>query len=205
VACETCVGQYNHPGDDGAQTWNDFEYFADVDEKMCLFEFNGGGPVWELFFAALDAGWHLSPTYNQDNHGADWGSKNDRRSALLLPELDSASLRAAMLERRSFVSMDKNASLTLMADGDCWMGSILSGYSSLTIDVEARDADSSDGFISLSIYGPAGALLETHDCGGAQECSAQLTIPVSSPTYAVARAEQTDGDYLVSAPIWVEP
>ena len=41
---------------------------------------DGSGPVWELFFAALDAGWHVSPMLNQDNHLEDWGTASDARS-----------------------------------------------------------------------------------------------------------------------------
>ncbi|MDP8254870.1 MAG: hypothetical protein P9M14_03905 [Candidatus Alcyoniella australis] len=205
VACEECVGQFNHPGSDPYQTWEDFDYFPEVDQNMNLFEFNGGGDVWELYFLALDNGWHVSPTYNQDNHGADWGTKNDRRSGLYLDGLTRGALYEAMDQRRSFMSYDLNASLRMMAQDTCWMGSILKGHSELLLDLEAIDDDETDGFDRIEIYGPQLELLETIDCLDETFCTAQLDFAVSEATFFVAKAIQTDGDWLVAAPIWVEP
>lgn len=205
VACETCIGQFNHPGDDETMDWNDWEYFPEVDRKMNFYEFNGGGPTWEMFFEVLDAGWRVSPVYNQDNHGADWGSKNDRRAGYFLEELTRESLHEAMNDRRSFMSYDKNASLRLMALDACWMGSILTGYDSLTLDAEADDLDEGDGFTTLELFGPGQTLLDTVDCGGETYCVGYWEPQITEPTYFVVRAFQTDGEWLVSAPIWVAP
>ena len=205
VDCSTCVGQFNHPGSDPTQTWNDFEYFEDVDIKMNLFEFNGGGLVWDLYFDALDAGWHISAMYNQDNHSADWGTKNDRRSGFFLSDLNRENLYEAMMARRSFMSYDKNAYIKITADTTCSMGSILSGYSNISIDVEAVDLDVDDGFDNIEIYGPDMNLLTTVDCTDQEICTDGFDFAVTEATYYVAKATQTDGEWLVSGPIWVEP
>jgi hypothetical protein len=204
VDCAGCIGQYNHPGDGVAQHWNHFEYFADVDERMTLYEFNSD-PAWDMFFQALDAGWHISPVYDQDNHGADWGTKNDNRSGLWLTALDRESLYTGMLERRSFATTDKNAAVRMMAEDTCWMGSILSGYPTVDLEVEATDTDATDSFATIELYGPAQTLLETFDCAGASPCTATFSYPVTDPTYFVARVTQTDGGVLVAAPIWASP
>lgn len=203
--CPDCITQFNHPGDDTEINWDDFEYHADVDQKMNLFEFNGSGPVWDLFFLCLDAGWHVAPTYNQDNHDADWGTKNDHRSGFYLADLSREALHQAMKDRRGFMTHDKNATLRLMGNTSCWMGSMLTGYSSLTVEAFADDPDGGDGFVSIEFFGPGQALLASIDCAGLESCQGSHTIPISGPTYLVARSIQTDGDWLVSAPIWVAP
>jgi hypothetical protein len=119
VECAEAIGQFNHPGDDPTMTWNHWEYFPDVDQQMNLFEFNGDGDTWALLFDALDAGWHVSPMYNQDNHDADWGTKNDRRSGFFLADLTREDLHDAMTVRRSFMSMDKNAYLSMKTAEEC--------------------------------------------------------------------------------------
>ncbi len=205
LMCPDCVGQFNHPVSDPLQHWNHFEYYPAVDVKMNLFEFNGGGEVWDAFFEALDAGWHISPMYNQDNHSPDWGTKNDRRSGFFMADLTREDLYQAMRDRRSFMSYDKNASITMFADETCWMGSILEGYSTLPLDVEAIDVDDLDGFASIELYGPQMELLTTVDCLDETTCAASFDIAVAGPTYFVAKATQTDGDWLVSAPIWATP
>ena len=199
------VGQFNHPYDDPFQHWNHFEYFEDVDVQMNLMEFSGTDIPWEAYVEALDAGWHVSPMYNQDNHSADWGIKNDRRSGFFMADLTREDLYEAMMARRSFMSYDKNASLRIMADETCWMGSILSGYASLTIDIEAFDADAGDGFDVVEIYGPDSTLLDTLECEGATLCTGSFDYAITESTYFVAKAIQDDTDYLVAAPIWVAP
>jgi hypothetical protein len=203
--CVECVGQFNHPGSDAGQTWNSFEPDAAADVRLALFEFNGEGPVWDLLFDALDQGWHVSPMWNQDNHSANWGIANDHRSGLFMSALTRAAVAEAMMARRTFASADRNALVRTMAADQCWMGSRLAGVSSVTIDAHAEDPDAGDGFATLELYGPGQALLESADCGGATSCDASTTVGVAGPSYVVARAVQSDGDFLVSAPIWLAP
>lgn len=205
AGCDSCIGQFNHPGDEPTQTWNDFEYQASVDDKVNLFEFNGGGDVWALFLEALDVGWHVSPMFNQDNHSANWGTANDNRSGLYMSELSRPALYEAMKARRTFATEDKNASIRMMADDICWMGSMLQGYPAITLSVFAQDADAGDGFESIELYGPGGAALGTFACNGNPSCEASFPQTISGPVWYVARAVQNDGNVLVSAPIWAQP
>lgn len=204
VGCAECVGQYNHPGDSADEHWNHFEYFADVDERMSLFEFNSEGDAWGLFFQALDNGWHVSPAWDQDNHSANWGTANDHRSGFWLATLDRDSLKDAMLRNRSFSTADRNATIRMLAEGTCWMGSVLSGYPLLALEVVADDEDG-EGFSAIELYGPAQTLLETHDCADSAPCTADFSRTVDEAGYVVARALQTDGDILIAGPIWYSP
>lgn len=202
AACQSCIGQFNHP-DMMPLKWDDFAYDPAAAQRMHLIELNNN-PVWETFFQALDAGWLLSPTHNQDNHGFNWGTADESRTGVYMAVLTGADLAEAMRARRTFASHDRNAALRLMA-GTCWMGSVLSGRSSITFTVEATDPDQDDGFAKIELFGPGAAFLEMHDCSGATICSYTTTRPVLGPTYVVARATQSDGQDLVSAPIWLNP
>jgi hypothetical protein len=205
IDCPTCITEFAHPGDEAGMTWNAFEYDAGVDENMNLFDFKGNGDTWSLYFQALDAGWHVSPAHDQDNHSANWGTADDARSGFYMSALTVDALYAAMRERRTFMTHNKDAALRLVADATCWMGSILTGYSSLSVEAEATDADPGDGYATLELFGPGGSLVASTSCGGTETCAIDDTIDVASPTYVVARAMQIDGDVLVSAPIWVAP
>jgi hypothetical protein len=85
------------------------------------------------------------------------------------------------------------------------MGSVLGGVSSLSVDVEAVDADAGDGFATIELLGPGAAVLATFDCAGASTCAATQDIAVVAATYVVARATELDGDQLAAAPIWASP
>jgi hypothetical protein len=205
AGCADCVGQFNHPGDEEGQTWGDFALVPAVDANLALFEMSGAGPTWDLLFVALDAGWHVGPQNNQDNHSANWGIANDRRSGLFMAALDRASLREAMLARRTFSSEDANANVRLLAQDTCWMGSRLAGYPQVSLRAEAADPDAGDGFATLELFGPAQAVLATVDCQAQTTCEATHDVTVTAGTYALARATQVDGQVLVSAPIWMAP
>jgi len=203
--CERCVGQLNHPGAEPGMTWNGFEWSAAAEEQMALFELNGSGPTWDLYFQALDAGWRVGPQRNQDNHRADWGTANGHRSGFFLSELSREALREAMLARRVFATEDPNASIRLLAQGSCWMGSRLSGVDLLTLSAEAVDLDADESFERIELFGPAGTLLAEVACPAAPQCTAEYRLDVESATYVVVRALQRDGDVLVSAPLWARP
>jgi hypothetical protein len=202
--CADCIGQFNHPGDSGLQDWANFKYDAATDENMNLFEFNSD-PAWDLFFQALDAGWHVSPVYNQDNHGPDWGTKNEGRAGFYMSALSRQALREAMKDRRSFATIDKDATIVLKSAEGCWMGSILQGVPSVTVSAEVADSDPTDAFTALEFWGPKATKLGGVDCAGQGTCTASLEVETAKPTYVFARALQADGHYLVSAPIWVAP
>ncbi|MGC4115518.1 MAG: hypothetical protein QM765_13130 [Myxococcales bacterium] len=206
ASCAECVGQFNHPGDEERQTWSDWEFDAAADEKIALFEFNGGGAVWDLYFVALDKGWHVSPANNQDNHSANWGTANSHRSGLFMADLTRDGLKEAMRARRTFSTEDANASIRLMGQGVCWMGSRLANVGgTLSAHVHAEDPDAAESWTSIELFGPGKTALGTQLCAPGATCSADFQVPLTGGTYLVARATQADGEVLVSAPIWAMP
>ena len=84
------------------------------------------------------------------------------------------------------------------------MGSILSGYETVILDVEAFDPDPGDGFNTIELYGPGMTFLGEVDCAGTELCVDSFDVDVAPPTYFVLKATQDDGDWLVAAPIWFE-
>ncbi|WP_135554092.1 galactose-binding domain-containing protein [Paenibacillus cymbidii] len=78
------IVQWNHPWD---ADFNGFApYDADADQVVDLMEV----PAWTnainymgYYAAALDRGWHIGPAGNQDNHQANWGTLDLRRTAVL--------------------------------------------------------------------------------------------------------------------------
>ena len=117
--------------------------------------------------------------------------------------LDLTSLYAAMSQRRTFMTTDKDATISLKA-GTCWMGSVLKGLANSTLTVVAADAGAADVFSSIELYGEKQKLLATATCK-ATSCSATFKVTSAQSPYFVARAKQKDGGLLVSAPIWLSP
>ncbi len=203
LACETCLAQFNHPGWEGQTNWDGFEYYPEVDKQMHLIEMSTWNyDPWEELFQCLDQGWHVSPTWNQDNHNKEWGTEDDHRTGAWVSELTREGFRQVMVQHRTFSTLDKTATIRMMADDVCWMGSELTGTLQASIFVEVFDSDYEDGFTVIELYGKGMELLAEFDCPGGPECTATGYANLVDDGYVIARAEQLDGDELISAPIW---
>lgn len=205
AGCSPCLGQWNHPPWPG--TFSSYQFFAQGKPAMRLMEFSGHGEwadKWKAYFGALGNGWVFSPSNNEDNHSRNWGD-SQRATGVWASELSRTALREAVLARRTFATQDDTAWIKMKADGACWMGSVLHGLGEITLEVVAQDRQAGDGFKRIDLYGTLGQVLDSKSCNGANPCTATFVRKPVEAVFWAAKATQSDGDVLVSAPIWVKP
>jgi large repetitive protein len=205
LGCESCISQFNHPSWEGQTNWNDFEYLPQVDAQMHMIEMSTWNyDPWPELFECLDAGWHVSPNWSDDTHEKEWGTLyGEPGTGAWVSELTRSGIREVMEQHRTFSTLDRNATIKLMAHEDCWMGSELQGSLSAPIDLEVFDPDAGDGFISIELYGPGMELLGEVDCLGETECAGSWDVTLTADGYLIARAIQLDDAVIISAPIWL--
>ncbi|MGG3467488.1 DUF4350 domain-containing protein [Neobacillus pocheonensis] len=121
------VGQFNHP-DMSANAFNNFKpYNKDVDKLFTMLEVGNGSGHYgyanaeNKFYSALDLGWHVAPTYGEDNHEGTWGQVN-ARTVIVADDLSQASLLHSMRNMRVYMEEDPNFTLDVLANG-YYMGS----------------------------------------------------------------------------------
>ena len=207
VAGQGGLGKFNHPNYKAwTNNWNDMEYHPDADRKMALIRVEYPDLEEPVFRTALDKGWHLAPVSSQDNHHADWGTKNDFRTGVWATSLTREGILSALLAMRTFSTNDKNASLRLQA-GPCWLGSILEPADSdeIELTIELHDADPEEGFALLELFGNHGEVLATLSVERNGDISWHPLVSLPPGGYVYLRATQNDGDHLFSAPIWRNP
>lgn len=203
------ISQLNHPG----KTFGDFAdfgfYSVAADNVVNMVEVgNGEGPVrgsgyfpsYEYYTRALDKGWHLAPTNNQDNHKGKWVNANTARTVMLAEDLTRDSLYDAMRNRRIYSTEDENLKIFYTVN-DKPMGSILSNTGSLNAKIKIEDPDLTDkiGKVSIIVNGGAVAVSKTFDSNIAEW---NLTLPEGN-TYYYVKVDQSDKDIAVTAPVWV--
>jgi hypothetical protein len=212
------VGQFNHPETSGQFLINStpFGFTADGDQAMVMCEvlntsaFSTNTSETETSRStyegacnkALEAGFHVAFSTDQDNHCANWGASYTNRTGVLIPTgttLSSASMIAAIKARRVFATMDKTSQLILTANGHV-MGERFSN--SGTLNLVANFASSSGKTVStVKIYegvpGRNGTVTQL-----STTASTTLTPAVGEHFY-YAKVTQNDGNILWSAPIWV--
>jgi hypothetical protein len=199
------IATFNHPGDKGDSTWNDFEYVPDADFRMAGVEVFNGGKSKDYFESghvarALDKGWHLGLVGAQDTHTDDWGDPNSySRTGFLLPALSTDAVRDAMLARRFYATTDANLDLSFTADGEP-MGARLNRPvgQAVTLTVDAADPDG-EPVSKVELFTNGGAL-------AGSTTGAPATFTASSgwgEAWYLVRVTQADGEKAYSSPIWI--
>lgn len=212
------VGQFNHPSSSGQFLVNGVAlgYSADGDQAMVLCEIlntsafstnttetETGRSTYEgACKKALEAGFHVAFSTNQDNHCANWGASYTNRTGVLIPNgtpLTQASFIAALKARRVFASMDKNSQLVLTANGHI-MGERFTNSGPLNLVANyASTGGQTASTVSIveGVPGRNGTPTEL-----ASSANTTVTPSVGEHFY-YAKVTQGDGKILWSAPIWV--
>ena len=206
------ISQFNHPGTTFGN-FKDFNYWDPViDSRMYMVEVgNGEGaigaggyyPSYEQYIMALDKGWHLAPTNNQDNHKGKWGNANDARDVILTDDFSEQGIYEAIRALRMYATEDKNLELTYTVNGLMMGSSITEIPDKLNVEVTVNDPDASDSIAKVEVVANSGKVAYTWD-NAAQLRSGKLSATLDpSYSYYFIRVTQKDGDLAVTSPVWV--
>ena len=206
------ISQFNHPGTTFGN-FKDFNYWDPViDSRMYMVEVgNGEGaigaggyyPSYEQYIMALDKGWHLAPTNNQDNHKGKWGNANDARDVILTDDFSEQGIYEAIRALRMYATEDKNLELTYTVNGLMMGSSITEIPDKLNVEVTVNDPDASDSIAKVEVVANSGKVAYTWD-NAAQLGSGKLSATLDpSYSYYFIRVTQKDGDLAVTSPVWV--
>ena len=205
------ISQFNHPGTTFGN-FIDFGYWnAVVDTRMYMVEVgNGEGqigaggyyPSYEQYIMALDKGWHVAPTNNQDNHKGRWGNANDARDVILTDDFTETGIYSAIRSRRMYATEDKNLEIDYTVNGNM-MGSIIDVPEKLNFEISFNDPDRTDSIAKVELVVNSGKVAYTWDSAAdLTKGSVSVELPPEY-TYYFVRVTEGDGDLAVTAPVWV--
>ena len=200
--------QFNHPGSTFG-TFDDFAHYTpEYNKNLKLIEVgNGEGLVgsngywrsYDQYTNALDKGWKLAPSNNQDNHKGKWGDANDTRTVVIADALTREAIIKAILDLRVYATEDKNQTIDFYVD-DHIMGSTIEADNDIHVKVDVADPDQHDVIQKVEIIGQGGKVLYAEE-PNANIVSLDTVLFNSSPYYYV-RVTQVDGELAVTAPVW---
>ena len=206
------LSMFNHPGTTFGD-FSDFSYWTEANDALITMVEVGNGegaigssgyfPSYEYYTRALDKGWHVSPTNNQDNHKGMWGDANTARSVVLADKNTEEHIYDAMRNNRMYATEDNNLSIYYTLDGYI-MGTVLEKEQvseTVNIVVELNDADVSD------VLGKVEVIVN----GGLSVASKNVTTNAETVTFEVLtnysyyyiKVTEADGDIAVTSPVWV--
>lgn len=196
------VSQFNHPDD----IHGDFErfdhYSPKYDAAVSLLEVAGEDGVVDCGYynLALDEGWHVAPTNNQNNHDGQWGDVSSARTVVLAKDLTEEALYAAMKDRRVYATQDSDLAISYELNGAV-MGSILPKSEKAGITVFLSDP-TDEAIGNVEVVADGGEVLVSKYVGTPAQ---MLELPVSGGySYYYLRVTQPDGDVAVTAPVWMD-
>ena len=206
------ISQFNHPGTTFGN-FKDFSYWNPViDSRMYMVEVgNGEGqigaggyyPSYEQYIMALDKGWHLAPTNNQDNHQGKWGNANDARDVILTDNFTEEGIYDAIRALRMYATEDKNLELGYTVNGLMMGSRIETVPGKLDIEVSVYDPDRTDSIAKVEVVVNSGKVAHVWD-DAAQLKNGTLSVTLAPEySYYFIRVTQKDGDLAVTAPVWV--
>lgn len=221
---DNIAAQFNHP-DMSANAFNNFmPYDQRVDKLFTMLEVGNGSGNYgyanaeKKFFSALDLGWHVAPTYGEDNHDATWG-QTMKRTVIVSSDLSQASLLHSMRNMRVYMEEDPNFTLDVSANGQ-YMGSVVDSKS-LSFDIKGSDAVAESKSMPEYNYLPASyksddrikkvELLSngTKVVDSIEPMTKDFTWKPSTTVtggqqWFVVRITQMDGEQVYSSPIWTK-
>ena len=207
---KSSVSQLNHPG----KTFGDFGdfgfYSSTTDKLVNLIEVgNGEGPVrgsgyfpsYEYYTRALDKGWHVAPTNNQDNHKKGWMTANDARTVIIAPENTKEALYQSMRDKMVYSTEDKNMTIDYKVNNQMMGATLDSDVKKLNVSIKVDDPDADDVIGKISIISNGGVEVASKNFNS-NTATWNLELDPQY-TYYYVKVEQKDKDILVSSPVWV--
>lgn len=196
------VSQFNHPD----IIHGDFErfdhYSPEYDEAISLLEIAGedGAVDCEYYHLALDKGWHVAPTNNQNNHNGQWGDASRARTVILAETLTEEALYDAMKDRRVYATQDSDLTVYYTLNGAV-MGSILPKSEEAEITVFLSDP-TDEAIGNVEVVADGGEVIDSAYVGTPAKVL-ELSVP-GGYSYYYLRVTQPDGDVAITAPVWMD-
>jgi len=205
------LSQFNHPGTTFG-TFSDFAYWSPAyDNKMVAIEVgNGEGAIesggyfasYNEYTKALDKGWHVAPTNNQDNHKGKWGNSNTARTVIITDNFTDEGLLTGLKNMSVYATEDKNLLIEYRVN-DLMMGSTISEVpeTPLEFSINIDDEDEDDIISKVEIITNGGRVAESKTFS---DNVAMWTFELPSDQgYYYVRVTQADKNIAVTAPVWV--
>lgn len=214
------IGQFNHPASSGQFQIGgvSLAYDANGADVMVLAEVMNSaafstnttqtevgrsnyGDAWNKL---LEAGYHVAPSSDQDNHCANWGLSFTNRTGVLLPSgtaLTTTAFYDALRARRVFATEDRTSQLVLTANGHVMGESFTNtGNVTLTANFASTSGQTAQRVQFFEgVPGRKGTVTQLTEGSGTYTFT-----PATGQHFYYALITQANGLRLWSAPVWVD-
>lgn len=205
---ENIIGQFNHPCDIFGR-FNNFKYDKYADNVISLIEvcngynknINKNKLSFDDYQKALDCGWHLAPSSNQDNHRENWGVANEFRTVVLCTDLNESSFYDSLKNMRVYATQDKNIKIDYTIN-DSVMGSTINNASNLYFNISVIDTDLNDKIQKIDILSNNGKVVASKQFNS-NLAKLEFKLQCLKNSFYYVKVYQKNNKVSVTAPIWI--
>ncbi len=212
----SAFGAFNHPNPSYGTNFENLQFYPQYVNAMRMMEMRNGyysGTYEPQFIQALNNGWKIGPTANQDNHEGHWGDQGNPGmggriylTGILAENLTKAEILAALRARR-FYAMEVDPpsdriELDFRVDGSP-MGSEITVGSRPLLTATANAVNGVSLFNRVELFRD-GQIIDTQILIGTTIHYEFRDMLTNGEThYYYVRVNQVDSDQAWSAPVWV--
>ena len=198
------ISQWNHPWSCGSRHLDLFQpYDEELDRITYTLELNDiempEEDVLKWYILALDAGWHIAPVGNQDNHREDWGTENGIRTGVIAKHLTPGHIYDAMKNLRVYFTGAPGIRVIYRLNGAI-QGSFTDSRQGLRLSLDGS-VEEGHRFTRVDVYGEHGRIVHRENLEG-RELHYEAELPTGERYYFVKLVRE-DNRYAVTAPVWV--
>jgi lamin tail-like protein/flagellar hook capping protein FlgD len=159
------------------------------------------------FNEALRKGYRVSPTGDQDNHNANWGSSSESRTGVLANTKSKSAILSAMAARRTYATQDHNAVVQFSADGHA-LGEAFTATQGIRIAIEVSDPDLADAIAQIDLFrgitGTSAAVRVAGSAGNATFHWRELDVFADgTEAHYYLRVRMADNQNIWTGPVYV--
>ncbi|RDY24665.1 hypothetical protein CHF27_000245 [Romboutsia maritimum] len=203
------IGQFNNPCINFG-TFSNFKYSSLGDKIMCLLEVGSGDNVElqknyrydDMYQIALDKGWHIAPTCNQNNQKTNFGIANEFRTVILSTDLNKDSLFDSLKNRRVYATEDKNIKIDYTIN-DLPLGSIITNPSKLSFSITAIDNDLNDKITEIQVISNNGQIIKSTKFNS-NLAKLDFNIKPEKNKFYYIKVIENKNKISLTAPIWIK-
>ncbi|MFA6450128.1 MAG: hypothetical protein WCX65_11695, partial [bacterium] len=192
---------FNHPNEESDKklVFNHFAYVPQIASQTIYVATNV--PLdFPFYYMALDNGWWVAPSAQEDNHGDNWGSApSGDVTGVYANELTFAAIKDALLNRRFYATNDRAITLSLTGGGLPMGSRISSDKTNLEISVDHKKGVS---IKSVKVISNKGVAVKEWTPNAAKfKENINVSAAPGASNWHVALVEMSDGKFAISAPI----
>jgi hypothetical protein len=197
---------FNHPGRELA-TFDGFASAPMLDDRIVTLEcFNRDDDYGDVYFRALDQGWHVGAIGVSDHHGDEWGSPKLPRAGMLAPALTMEAIQTTLQNRQVFATRSPTLALVVAGNG-VLMGARLrlAPREPLEIGVWCDDRAANDDWTRFELWTNGATLVETWEHRGVHLVGRRVTVRPrddSGEHWFVVRVVRHGAPVAYSSPLW---